>query len=336
MSITLKPEISVIVCDHKADFIYKCVESIQKSVEVTYEIIIITSHKGLYKLGIQDCIVKYHPGMPAAKRNYGVKFSKASLIAFFDDDVEIDPKCLVSLKGGLYPSVGMTYGKLWNMEHRDRFDEAGGFMTWTGFIWSRAAQNDKDTGQFDKEAYILAGKSASCMVKKEVFNKVGGFDESFGILGEETDLSWRIWLSGKYVLYAPGATGYHAFNTKFKPPEKHYTSDRVHFNGCRNYLTMLIKNLGKEHLWIISVHMMIWFFAGLAMIGTLKIREGGNILRGIAYVLSHLSLIRKKRRLIQSERVINERNIWEIIHKSSPRGYYTQRFFRYILSAMHG
>lgn len=329
-------EVSVVVCHHTGKLLDGFIKSITKSENVKYEVIVMTSDEKLAMEGIKDCLVFHHTGLPAAKRNAGARIARGKYLAFFDDDVEIDDLCLYWLKDSIKGQTAMTYGKLWNMEHRNRFDEAGSFMTSTGFLWSRAGQNDIDTGQYNKEEYVLAGKSASCMVLKDVFKKVGGFDEDFGILGEETDLSWRIWLSGKRVLYVPTATGYHAFNTRFKPVEKHYTSRRVQFNGCKNYLTMLIKNLGREHLWIIPFHTMVWFFAGLAMIGTLKIRQGINIWKGLASVLSDMSKNLKKREKIQEQRQINECDLWPIIYRTTPRRYYIGRFLRYIRIGLHG
>jgi len=330
------PEVSVVTCHHTGTLLFGFLESLFKSENVDFEVIVMTSNEDLALKGIKNCIVIYHEGMPAEKRNAGARIAKGKYLAFFDDDVTIDPLCLYHLQRSIGSSIPMSYGKLWNMERRNRFDEAGSFLTTTGFLWSRAGQNEIDNGQYSKEEYILAGKSASCMVMANVFKKVGGFDESFGILGEETDLSWRIWLSGGSVLYVPTATGYHAFNTKFKPPEKYYTSSRVHYNGCRNYLTMLIKNLGDEHLWIVPLHAAIWFGAGVAMLITLRPKQGANILRGLWYVLSHRKEILKKRSQIQFTRKSNESFIWSHIFRRAPRGYYTQRFTRYISLGLHG
>ncbi len=334
------PEISIIACHHKGDFIFEFIDSVRTTTEFRgqrAEIIVVTSDEALADKGISDCQVFYNTGLPTEKRNLGVRVSRGKYIGFFDDDVIISPNCLKELKRALAPKdVGMTYGKLWNMEHRDRFDEAGGFITSTGFIWSRAGQNDLDAGQFDKEEPILAGKSASCMIKRDVFNNVGGFDEDFGILGEETDLSWRVWLSGRQVLFVPSATGYHAFNTKFKPATEYYTSKRVHYNGCRNYITMLIKNLGWGHLCIIPIHIGVWFCAAIAMLITGKASQGLNIFRGLFYVLVNLRKILTKRKSIQERRVHNESDIWPLIHRATPRGYYTQRFCRYISLGLHG
>ncbi len=334
---TLSLEFSIIVCHHRGDFIYKFVESVKKSVFGPYEIIVMTSDDALSTQGISDCRVFYHEGMPAAKRNAGARLAKCRYLGFFDDDVEIDPKCLVFLKAALSdPKVGMVYGKLHKADEPTRFDEAGGYLTSSGFIWSRAGQNIIDHGQFDIKETILAGKSASCMVYKPAFDAVGGFDEDFEILGEETDLSWRIWLSGGTVLFEPKAIGTHYFNTKFKPAQEYYTSKRVHYNGSRNYITMLIKNLGKEHLWIIPIHTLIWFFAGCAMLITGKISQGMNILKGLWYVISNRKLILEKRKRIQEKRYVDESTLWPIISRRAPRGYYAERFTRYCRIGLHG
>ena len=328
---------SVIVCHHTGNLISGFIDSIFESTNVNFEVIVMTSNSELATKGIRDCRVFYHEGLPATKRNAGARLSKGRYLAFFDDDVTVSPDCLWKLKLSLIPTVGMVYGKLWNMEFRNRFDEAGSFLTATGFLWSRAGQNDIDEGQFDKTEFVLAGKSASCMVKANIFKLAGGFDEDFGILGEETDLSWRVWLSGFSVVFQPEATGYHAFNTKFKPKEKHYTSERVHFNGCRNYITMLIKNLEWRNLWTkLIAQFTIWFSAGFVMIITGRVQQGWNIWRGLGYILANWKYLTNKRERIQNNRVKSDRDLLPIIQRRPPRGYYTQRFTRYITQAIHG
>ncbi len=331
-------EVSIIVCHHKGDFIYKFVESIKRSFGVIYEIIVITSDDNLASSGISGCLVFNGPSLPAEKRNIGAKLAKGEYLAFFDDDVEVTPDCLLQLKEGFFlHNTGMVYGKIWNMEHRDRLDEAGGYLTNTGFIWSRAGQNDIDSGQYDRSEYIFSGKSASCMIRKNVFNLVMGFDEDFGILGEESDLSWRVWLYGYRVLYYPKATAYHAFNTSMKPANDYYTSSRVQYNGCRNYITMLIKNLETHNLWrILPIHLLAWVTAGLLMFLTGKFTQGANIFKGLIYPIRNIGLILRKRRKVQNNRVIRDKELFIYIYKLPSRSYYWQRFSRYIQIGLHG
>jgi GT2 family glycosyltransferase len=166
---------------------------------------------------------------------------------------------------------------------------------------------------------------------------VKGFDKDFGILGEETDLSWRVWLYGYKVLFEPMATGYHAFNTKFKPAQDYYTSERVQFNGCRNYITMLIKNLETRNLVrILPIHVLIWTTAGLAMIITGKLKQGVNILRGLIYVCRNIREILTKRERVQQNRHVTDAEIWPSIYRTPPRGYTWRRFCRYLSIGLHG
>jgi len=334
------PDVSVIVCNHVVgDLFYRTIASLKHQKNVRFEIIVMTSSEDLAQVGVDGCKIIHSTKTPAEKRNFAASISKGDYLAFFDDDVDLDDKCLAELLKTLLmePKIGMVYGKLWNMERQDRFDEAGGYLTSTGFIWSRAGQNDVDNGQYDELVPILAGKSASCIIKSRLFEQVGGFDNDFGILGEETDLSWRVWLAGYAVYFDHLATGYHAFNTKFKPVDKHYTSSRVQFNGCRNYITMLIKNLEAHNLWrILPIHVAIWFGAGIVMIITGKVVQGINIFRGLVYVLSHLRGILVKRGLIQSTRRVSDRDLWPHIYRRTSWSYYRTRITRYITLGLHG
>ena len=331
----LNPSISIIVCHHVGDLIYPFVESVKKYCATPYEIIVISSDAELFT--IEGCRIYFSTELPAEKRNIGVSLSRSPYIAFFDDDVEITAGCVEQMFRLLLKSdVGMVFGKLHKYGTK-RFDEAGSYLTKTGFLWSRAGQNIHDTGQYDDEIEILAGKSASCMIKKTIFNKIGGFDKDFGILGEETDLAWRVWLFGCKVMYCPSSLAYHKFNTSLKPVNKHYTSERVQFNGCRNYITLLIKNLETNNLIIpLLLQFFIWGSAGFSMIMTGKFNQGWNILRGLSYIVTNRKNVMNKRRKVQWLRVKSDAILLPIILKRPPRGYYTQRFFKYITSAIHG
>ena len=332
---------SIVVCHHVGNLIEGCLKSLKYQLTLderllsNTETIVVTSTGRSF----DECITIHEPALPATKRNIGVSIAKGRYIIFLDDDVELDDKAIAYLIAGLdyHPDYGMAYGKLYNMEHRTRLDEAGGFLTWTGFIWSRAGQNIVDEGQYDTAkgglTPIFSGKSALCIVRKDLYIKLGGMDESFGILGEESDLSWRIWKAGYKVGFTSEAYGYHAFNTKYKPVKKHYTLERVHHNGCRNYLMMLVKNLEVNKLWILLVNATVWFIVACAMAFTGKPRAAFHILSALWYVLIHLPTLLRKRGINQ---VTSDRDIEPFIWHSPPRGYYLQRFTRYLSVRLHG
>ena len=276
-------------------------------------------------------------GGPDRKRNESLKLCSYDLIAFFDDDIEATTDCVYEMATKLEDdTVGMVFGKTLNMEFRDRFDEAGSFLTWTGFLWARG-DRQKDIGQFETCEPVLAGKSASCMIKRSIFVEIGRFDINYEILGEETDLAWRVWLSGSTVLYVPKSVAYHAFNTRFKPID-FYVPKRVYYNGCRNYLSMLYTNLGKKN-WIVPVMIQTcaWSFAAFCMVITGRIRSAYWIVRGLFYFYSNMREIWNKRLYVQRNlRKVRDEKLFPIILKNPPLSYYLKRLVSYVRTGLHG
>lgn len=67
-----------------------------------------------------------------------------------------------------------------------------------GFHWDHSER---------RRARMLSG--AALMVKKEMIDTVGGFDESFYMYGEDTEWSMRIVRAGWWMIFEPGATVMH-------------------------------------------------------------------------------------------------------------------------------
>lgn len=326
--------VSAIICHHKHRLIDKAVDSLLKSKGVSIQVIVISSDETYQDDRVT--VVPHHGG-PALKRNVGFKFADHNLIAFFDDDIEVRPWAVYEMAKTLDdPSIGMVFGKLLNMEFTDRFDEAGSFLTWSGFLWSRAESGTIDRGQYESTEPILAGKSASCMIRRSVFAEVGQFDPSYEILAEETDLSWRVWLYGYKVLFVPSSITLHAFNTKFKPADM-YTPVRVYFNGCRNYLSMLITNLSDREIIIpVIIQVIVWTMAGWGFLITGKTEAGINVFKGLWWVMRHWRYILSKRVTVQAGRKISDKKLLPIITRNPPLSYYINRFFSYIKTGRHG
>ena len=328
------PRVDIVVCHHVGNLVLKAIHSILGSIGVQIRLFVVTSD---VKAKFYMASTLYAQGGPAYKRNFALRFTEADLIAFFDDDVEIDPYCIAEMAKVLQQDgVGMVFGKTLNMEFRDQFDEAGSYLTLpTGFLYARGDRT-KDIGQFEKVEPILAGKSASCMIRRNVFAEVGFFDESYEILGEETDLAWRVWLYGWKAMYVPKSVAYHAFNTRFKPRD-FYIPRRVYFNGCRNYITMLLTNLEDFNLPMpITCQLVIWFSASLGMFLTGKYQAGAYILKGLWYVFAHRKEIMEKRRKVQKARKLSDKELFPHILRTPPLSYYLKRFVRYVLTGMHG
>jgi GT2 family glycosyltransferase len=327
--------VSVVLCHHRGDFVTRAIETLKQSRGVELEIIVVTSDESRDFPGARTV---YHNSQPSEKRNVGFKYCQYNNVAFFDDDVEVDRDCLFELAKVLErPEVGMVYGKTLNMERRQNFDGAGSFLTSTGFLWAREENGIKDIGQYDKEEEVFAGKGACMMIKRKAFVGVHFFDPYYGILAEETDISWKCWLAGYKVIYVPRGILYHAFNTSFKPWNYFYTHKRVFFHGSRNYLVMLTKCLSLKNLILILPQTMtLWFVAGIGMLFKRKWKAGVNILLGILGYFQDLPIIIEKRRRTQALRVVSDKMLFKTILKNPPISFFINRIINYWKTGKHG
>jgi GT2 family glycosyltransferase len=326
---------SVVLCHHTGDFVDRAVETLLQSQNVEIEIIVVTSERDRE---FKNTRTVYFNGGASEKRNVGFKYCSASYICFFDDDVEVDRDCVYELCRVLErEDVGMVYGKTYNMERRQNFDGAGSFLTSTGFLWAREESGIKDEGQYDIEEPVFAGKGACMAIKRKVFSWVGYFDAYYGILAEETDISWKCWLAGYKVIYVPKAILYHAFNTRFKPWNYYYTNKRVFQNGSHNYIVMLLKCLELKNLiLILPIHITIWILAGIGMFFSKKPVAGFFILKGVFLIPFRWKIIMNKRRRTQNLRVKTDKELFKIIMKTPKFSFYWNRFFHYLINARHG
>lgn len=323
---------SIIVCHWQGDLIDKCLKSLEdvkaESIVVTsnqswqpYRDIEIHPHKD-YKC---DLTLFVQSNNPAFKRNFGSNRANGKYLCFSDDDIEIKYDCIERMEWFLdnHSEVGMLYAMLCKMDNHSKIDTSGSFLTWCGFLYET----------YINRIYpipILSGKSALCMIRKGLFNKIGRFDEDFVIYGEETDLSWRVWLAGYKVMVLPSAIGYHAFETALKP-RSYYNQHYIHYHGCKNYLTMLIKNLPASKLYIALINAFIWFIMGLLMFFRNK-QAGKWIWQGIWYNIKNFRYIWRKRKSIKKVKS----NYWESIYKNPSLSYYFARFKEYLYHRLHG
>jgi len=93
------------------------------------------------------------------------------------------------------------------------------------------------------EVDVLSGEA--CMVRKEVFENVNGYDEHYYIYFDEADLSWRIRLIGHHILLNPELRIIHYRSTTTR---KIFSPVTVEFYRERNRICSCVKNLSAFSL----------------------------------------------------------------------------------------
>ena len=332
------PTISVVVCHHHGALWQGCFETLAQSVGVTFELIVVSSNPPPEWTG-EWFTVLHDTGGPAHKRNVGVQHSRGEYLVFLDDDTEVSPYMLYNFWRGFQelPTAGMLFARIYNGERRSELDDCGSWLTPTGFLYARASCRTLDQDTLLRPVPCLASKSAGCAIRRATFLRVGGFDASYYILGEETDLAWRVWLSGAEVWYWPHAVLWHYFNTGAKPVQDYYTLRRIHTYGARNYLRCLTTNLGLCTLWYtLPIHLLAWLAAAGGFVVRGQPLRARMVLSGVWEYVRSLPATYRKRRLVQATRQRSDRQLWPLITTPVPWAYYPQRLMRYIFNGLHG
>lgn len=99
--------------------------------------------------------------------------------------------------------------------------------------------------EFDPQTGRTPWASGCCaLIDSKAFDELNGFDENYWMYTEDVDFSWRIWLSGREVIYHPAASIYHYTGVYF-----HYQTTRYYLEQywtARNFLYILYKFWGAK------------------------------------------------------------------------------------------
>lgn len=136
--------------------------------------------------------------------------SESKYVLVLNNDVELHADFLACLVSVLEENESCAFatGKLLNARDKDRLDGAGDAVLAGGGTY-RLGHNDVDTGQYNETRHVLAGCGAATLVRRSVFDEVGGLDKDFFAYLDDVDLGIRIHLCGYVGIYVPAAVGFH-------------------------------------------------------------------------------------------------------------------------------
>ncbi len=108
------------------------------------------------------------------------------------------------------PSVGVWGPKVLGWDEPRRLLEAGVSISRSGRRHTGLEPGEQDQGQYDGQRDALAVGSAGMLVRRDVWNDLGGFDRSMRFFREDVDFGWRANLAGHRVAVATDAVLHHA------------------------------------------------------------------------------------------------------------------------------
>ncbi|MBE3075908.1 MAG: glycosyltransferase family 2 protein [Actinobacteria bacterium] len=133
--------------------------------------------------------------------------TRAEWLWLLHDDSAADPQALAHLLDAARrsPSVGVAGPKLTTWDDPSRLLEVGTSITRSGRRAGGPATGEPDQGQHDHRTDVLAVSTSGMLIRRDVFDTLGGFDPAFGQFRDDLDLCWRAHLAGHRVVVAPRA-----------------------------------------------------------------------------------------------------------------------------------
>lgn len=158
----------------------------------------------------------------AGSRNRGIREAKGDLIFLLDDDNVVSCDCIENLVAFMKNNrdVGIAGPIIHYLAEPNRIKFAGCSRNYYTSITNVIGKDEIDNGQFKSPIYTEDIPN-SFIVRKEVFEEIGLFDEnSFPIHYDEADLGKRCRESGYRVCIYPEAQVFHDEKTPQKNEDK--------------------------------------------------------------------------------------------------------------------
>ncbi len=190
--------------------------------------------------GVEDFVMGVLPGahykrIPQAG-GYGKKANEvinlvkgATHYLFCHDDISPESDATRQLLVEAYKSnAGVVGPKYVNWDNPSILLSVGLGTDRAAVVVPRTEPNERDQGQHDGSREVSAVPGGFMLVRADLFERLGGFDEEITYFGEDIDLCWRARLAGSHVFVAPAAKVAHrqALSSNYREIPKEKSGNR--------------------------------------------------------------------------------------------------------------
>ncbi len=236
--------------------------------------------------------------------NLGLKDISTEYIALVNSDVEVSQNWLDPIIDFLdnNKDYAAAMPKILSQEEKDSFEYAGGsggFIDTLAYPFCRGRIFDTleiDKKQYNDNADIFWASGAAFVVRKDVFNTIGGFDPDYFAHQEEIDFCWRVHKAGYKISAIPSSVVYHVGGGTLN----YGNSQKVYLN-FRNSLFNIFKNETLFNLiWKVPMRLLLDGVAGVKFLLQGQAKSTIAILRAHFSFYSKIFTLIKKRRDIKN------------------------------------
>ncbi len=142
--------------------------------------------------------------------NAGIKASQTKYVLLLNNDTIVDYHFVYELERMMEENSKLFScgAKMLSMSDTQVIDDAGDFYTALG--WAYARGKGQSAERYTKPDYIFSACAGAAIYRREVFDKIGLFDEAHFAYLEDIDVGYRSRIYGYQNRFCPKAIVYHA------------------------------------------------------------------------------------------------------------------------------
>lgn len=128
------------------------------------------------------------------------------------DDCAPQPGALEALLRAVAerPNAVVAGPKLLGWHDHSHLLEVGVSIATNGARWTGLEPDEFDQGQRDGIHEVLAVSSAGALIRRDVYEELGGFDKNLALFRDDVDFGWRVRVAGHSVICVSDAVAFHA------------------------------------------------------------------------------------------------------------------------------
>lgn len=247
----------------------------------------------------------------AVGNNRGVDAASGGYVFFVNNDMRFRADCVRRLAAVLDADAGVfaADAKQWDWEGRRLLHGGPALIRSRRLPTVLPGLTYETVFRPDEALEVPWGSAGNLMVRRGMFEALGGFDETFFLDVEDMDLCWRAWLRGWKTVYVPTAEVFHrhaataAVEFNGEDPARRYVRQT---SGIRNYYRFVAKTMEARDLpWFLATGVAV----SLGLIAKGKVGNGVWALRTLVGRALRWGEVAPVRRRIFAERVTDSRTL---------------------------
>jgi len=236
----------------------------------------------------------------AGGNNLGARHAKGKYVVFLNNDAFVKRKWLSTLMTAMESDkkIGCVMSKIYNRyDNKDyRFDGYG-----TTSLIGLSASYENIPLNTKKYVKIFSPSGCALMYDKKLVKRP--FDPDYFIYYEDTSLGWILRLKGYDVITVPDSIVYHEGNAVIKNIKS--MSNFFTYLGERNRLL----NLFTMYSGLTLIKLIPQMLFSILFINIYDLKRFPIRVKSYWWLLAHVPVINKKRKLIQSKRKVKDKEV---------------------------